>query len=82
MSKLFGSAYRAGRTDQWLKMKNPEATLSAASATSIGPSAEHVVQSFDRPGKRSDAQSCPETLKSTRRRRRAATAARMGSPIE
>jgi bifunctional non-homologous end joining protein LigD len=25
VSKRLGSAYRAGRTDQWLKMKNPEA---------------------------------------------------------
>jgi len=25
VSKRLGSPYRAGRTDQWLKMKNPEA---------------------------------------------------------
>ena len=50
MSKRLGSIYRTSRTDQWLKMKNPEAPAAAAPAEACNclsfsarplPTAEH-----------------------------------------
>ena len=40
VSKRLGSAYRMGRTDQWLKIKNPSHQPSGASVRSIGPSGD------------------------------------------
>jgi hypothetical protein len=64
VSKRLGSIYRTSRTDQWLKMKNPEAPAAAAPAEACKclsfsarrlPTAEHKRKSPDTEDRRTRA---------------------------